>query len=140
MDRKLIDMLEKIRSNWKFWFAVVYFTTLIVVLAAVYNKNIKKPTPEPPAPAPMVTVDLEPVNKRIAVLEQELAAHAATIKAMKSEIDAANNTTQRVERRLQAHTEAFKRLCEYVLVITVDKKIIPRQCLPEYKWAREEGN
>ena len=59
---------------------------------------------------------------------------------MKYEHDALYATNQRLERRIQSHTEAFKRLCEYVMVITIDKKLVPRQCLPEYRWSREEGN
>ena len=135
-----MNMLEKLQSNWKFWFSITYFTVVIVLLAAVYSKHAKRPVPEIIQPVPTVTVDLEPLNKRIAELEQDLTAQTMALKAVKSESDALIASNQRLERRLQSHTEAFKRLCEYVLVITVDKKIVPRQCLPEYKWAREEGN
>jgi len=140
MDTKLMDIVEKLQQNWKFWFTIIYFTVVIVLLAAVFNKHVRRPVPEVIQPAPTITVDLEPLNKRIAALEQDLTAQTMALKAAKSESDALIASNQRLERRLQSHTEAFKRLCEYVLVITVDKKIIPRQCLPEYKWAREEGN
>lgn len=135
-----MDIVEKLQQNWKFWFTIIYFTVVIVLLFAVFNKHVRRPVPEVIQPAPTVTVDLEPLNKRITALEQDLTAQAMALKAAKSEADALIASNQRLERRLQSHTEAFKRLCEYVLVITVDKKIIPRQCLPEYKWAREEGN
>ena len=135
-----MDIVEKLQQNWKFWFTIIYFTVVIVLLAAVFNKHVRRPVPEVIQPAPTITVDLEPLNKRIAALEQDLTAQTMALKAAKSESDALIASNQRLERRLQSHTEAFKRLCEYVLVITVDKKIIPRQCLPEYKWAREEGN
>lgn len=135
-----MDIVEKLQQNWKFWFTIIYFTVVIVLLVAVFNKHVRRPVPEVIQPAPTITVDLEPLNKRIAALEQDLTAQTMALKAAKSESDALIASNQRLERRLQSHTEAFKRLCEYVLVITVDKKIIPRQCLPEYKWAREEGN
>jgi len=31
----------------------------------------------------------------------------------------------------------MKRICEYIWVITIDKKIAPRQCYPEYNWSKE---
>lgn len=142
MDTKLINMIiEKLKSTWKFWFSVVYFTALIMVMFAVYNKHTAKPVPAepPPPPTPAITVDLDPINKKIAVLEQELSAHTTQLQTLKKEHDIVMAANQRLERRAQSHTEAFKRLCEYVMVITIDKKLVPRQCLPEYRWSKEEG-
>ena len=142
MDTKLINMIiEKLKSTWKFWFSLVYFTALIMVMFAVYNKHTAKPVPaEPPSPpTPAITVDLDPINKKIAVLEQELSAHTTQLQTLKKEHDIVMAANQRLERRAQSHTEAFKRLCEYVMVITIDKKLVPRQCLPEYRWSKEEG-
>lgn len=141
MGTKLVDIImEKFKNNWKFWFSVVYFSVLIALVGAVAQKhNTPKVIPPPPPPV-VATVDLAPINKRISDLEQELATQTVTIKNLKLENDSTHSLNQRLERRLQAHTEAFKRLCEYVVVITVDKKIIPRQCLPEYKWIKEEGS
>ena len=142
MDTKLINMIiEKLKSTWKFWFSVVYFTALIMVMFAVYNKHTVKPAPAepPPPPSPTITVDLDPINKKIAVLEQELSAHTTQLQTLKKEHDIVMAANQRLERRAQSHTEAFKRLCEYVMVITIDKKLVPRQCLPEYRWSKEEG-
>ena len=142
MDTKLINMIiEKLKSTWKFWFSLVYFTALIMVMFAVYNKHTAKPVPAepPPPPTPAITVDLDPINKKIAVLEQELSAHTTQLQTLKKEHDIVMAANQRLERRAQSHTEAFKRLCEYVMVITIDKKLVPRQCLPEYRWSKEEG-
>ena len=142
MDREYhMNIIDNLKSTWKFWFGIAYFTLLILVITAVYNKHSVKPTPPAPVPEPVaeVKVDLDPLNRRIASLEAELAAHTAQLRTLKHEHDSMFAANQRLERRIQAHTEAFKRLCEYVVVITVDKKLVPRQCLPEYRWTREEG-
>jgi uncharacterized protein YaaN involved in tellurite resistance len=89
-------------------------------------------------PAP--TVDLEPLQRRIESLENDLQREVQARKLLEAHQDSLEKTNQRLDRRLQSHTEAFKRLCEYVMVITIDKKLVPRQCLPEYRWSREEGN
>jgi len=142
MDRKSIMIQEHIKTNWRFYLGLVYFTLLIIVAVAVFRKQTVTPTPIPqitvPAPA-APTVDLEPLKQRIDQLELDLARQAQIKRSLESTIEQQERVNQRLERRLQAHTEAFKRLCEYVMVITVDKKIVPRQCLPEYKWTREEG-
>jgi len=79
------------------------------------------------------------VLTKIERLEKQIEKQEFLIKRLESSMDAAAANDKQLEKKLQAHTEAFKRLCEYIVVITVDKKIIPRQCLPEYKWAKEEG-
>ena len=138
MDTKL---LENFRANWRFWLSILYFTALFVVLTVVYNRHNAKPVPTPtPVAAPAPTVDLDPLNKRLAALEQELANHVLVTKTLKSEYDSLLVSNQKLERRTQSHLEAIKRMCEYIVVITVDKKIIPRQCLPEYRWSTTEGN
>ena len=137
MDTKLIEFFK---TNWRFWLSIVYFTSLIIVLAVVYNKHTTKNVPPPPVVTPAPTIDLDPINRRLAALEQDLASQAAAYKTLKYEHDALYSTNQRLERRAQAHLEAIKRMCEYIVVITVDKKIIPRQCLPEYRWSTTEGN
>jgi uncharacterized coiled-coil protein SlyX len=122
----------------------VYFTLLILVALAVFRKQTPAPVPVPVAqvttPVPAApTVDLEPLKQRIDQLERDLAQQAQTKRNLDAAIEQHERANQRLERRLQAHTEAFKRICEYVMVITIDKKLVPRQCLPEYKWSREEG-
>lgn len=142
MDRNSIMIQEHIKTNWRFYLGLVYFTLLILVALAVFRKQTPAPvpvaqvtTPVPAAP----TVDLEPLKQRIDQLERDLAQQAQTKRNLDAVIEQHERANQRLERRLQAHTEAFKRICEYVMVITIDKKLVPRQCLPEYKWSREEG-
>lgn len=144
MDTKfnMETVINHLKTTWRYWLAIVYFTILIIVIATVYNKHKVKPVPEPVVavqPAPVV-VDLDPINRRLTALEQDLASQAAAYKTLKYEHDALYATNQRLERRAQAHLEAIKRMCEYIVVITVDKKIVPRQCLPEYRWSTTEGN
>jgi len=117
---------------------------LILVSVAIIRKQTPKPEPLPipvaTAPVPAAPpVDLEPLKQRIDQLERDLAQQAQTKRNLDAAIEQHERANQRLERRLQAHTEAFKRICEYVMVITIDKKLVPRQCLPEYKWSREEG-
>ena len=91
-------------------------------------------------------LDIENINKRIESLEKQiqdqnrlLEKQAITIKWFENNHEGLMTNSKIYERRLQAHTEFLKRTCEYINVITVDKKILPRQCLPEYNWRREDG-
>lgn len=73
--------------------------------------------------------------------ESQLEKQRELVRSLEKENLILENNLRTLEKRTQAHTELLKRMCEYIIVITVDKKIIPRQCLPEYKWSREEyGN
>jgi uncharacterized coiled-coil protein SlyX len=142
MDRNSIMIQEHIKTNWRFYLGLVYFTLLILVALAVFRKQTPAPAPvaQVTTPVPVApTVDLEPLKQRIDQLERDLAQQAQTKRNLDAVIEQHERANQRLERRLQAHTEAFKRICEYVMVITIDKKLVPRQCLPEYKWSREEG-
>jgi len=142
MDRNSIMIQEHIKINWRFYLGLVYFTLLILVALAVFRKQTPAPAPVAQVTTPMPaapTVDLEPLKQRIDQLERDLAQQAQTKRNLDAAIEQHERTNQRLERRLQAHTEAFKRICEYIMVITIDKKLVPRQCLPEYKWSREEG-
>jgi hypothetical protein len=74
-------------------------------------------------------------------IELQLEKQRELVITLEKENSILENNLKTLEKRTQAHTELLKRMCEYIIVITVDKKIIPRQCLPEYKWGREEyGN
>lgn len=143
MDTKISTKVNQhLEQNWRFWLGIVYFSLLILVAVAVVRRQMPAPQPVPvvtvaqPAPAPQPDPALTAAVARIDALEQQLQRQASAAKAQE---DAAAANQQRLERRLQAHTEAFKRMCEYILVITIDKKLVPRQCLPEYRWSREEG-
>ena len=142
MDIKSTMIQDHFKTNWRFYLAIVYFTVLILLVVGIIRKQ--NPAPVPVAAPPQIVVaepkvDIEPLTKRIEQLEQALERQTKANQVLAAQHDQQERVNQRFERRLQAHTEAFKRLCEYVMVITVDKKIVPRQCLPEYRWSREEG-
>lgn len=143
MDTKISTKItQHLEHNWRFWLGFVYFTLLILVSVAVIRKQMperSQPAPEPVAVVASPAVDLEPLQRRIEQLERDLQRESQARKLLETHQENLDKSNQRLERRLQAHTEAFKRICEYVMVITVDKKIVPRQCLPEYRWSREEG-
>lgn len=141
-DIKSIMIQDHFKTNWRFYLTIVYFTVLVLLVIGIVRKQNPAPVPVAAPPQPMVAepkVDIEPLTKRIEQLEQALERQTKANQVLAAQHDQQERVNQRLERRLQAHTEAFKRLCEYVMVITVDKKIVPRQCLPEYRWSREEG-
>lgn len=141
MDTKSTMITEHFKTHWRFYATILYFTVLILLIVGIVRKQ--NPPPVPAAPPPVVAaepkVDLEPLTRRIEQLERDLERQAKANQALAAHHDQHERVNQRLERRLQAHTEAFKRICEYVMAITIDKKLVPRQCLPEYRWAREEG-
>lgn len=141
-DIKSIMIQDHFKTNWRFYLTIVYFTVLVLLVIGIVRKQNPAPVPVAAMPQPVIAetkIDIDPLTKRIEQLEQALERQTKTNQTLTAQHDQQERVNQRLERRLQAHTEAFKRLCEYVLVITVDKKIVPRQCLPEYRWSREEG-
>jgi hypothetical protein len=85
------------------------------------------------------TKDTQVDNQRLDMLEKEILKLSDTNKKLEITNELLGTSVKQVEKRLQAHIDITKRICEYIIVITVDKKIIPRQCLPDYNWKREEG-
>ena len=132
-----------LKNTWRTGLIIVYFlVVLIVSTILIYDRY--RAVPEVPVTAtPAVTVvpeprvDLTPVEDKLKQLET--AVVKTNERVDKSDTAQIQEQIRRLERRLQAQLEYNKRLCEYIMVITVDKKIVPRQCLPEYKWQREEG-
>lgn len=124
------------KSTWIYWFSVAY---LIIVLVMLSRPILEKVADKQPVPEPAVSADHDAALKRIDQLEKLVEKQAVAIKKIDTDNDALAANNRQLEKRLQAHTELAKRMCEYVMVITVDRKIVPRQCLPEYKWTREEG-
>lgn len=125
-----------VKSNFRYWFSIIYLIIAFVAVVVLVHNNTSKPAPVIEQPA----VDLEPLKQQISSLEKQLEQHAKDHKRLESANESLTATVKQLERRAQAQLEYSKRICEYILVITVDKKILPRQCLPEYKWHREEGN
>lgn len=78
--------------------------------------------------------------KRIEALEKQVEDQQKVI----SWYDTYNQTSQtnfkKLDKNQQIQIETLKRICEYIWVITIDKKIVPRQCYSDYNWRREELN
>ena len=75
----------------------------------------------------------------LGTLEAQIEKQNVLIQKLETQNNNLENNLKLLEKRLQANTDVLKRFCEYIVVITVDKKIIPRQCLVDYKWIKEEG-
>ena len=142
MKTKLLNFYQR---TSEYWFLFFYYVLILFVLAfayLVYDKFLVSK----PIEVKSNILDIETINNRINSLEKQiidqnrlLEKQAISIKLFENTHDGLMTNSRINERRLQAHTEFLKRTCEYFNVITVDKKILPRQCLPEYNWRREDG-
>lgn len=142
MKTKLLNFYKR---TSEYWFLFFYYVLILFVLAfayLVYDKFLVSK----PIEVKSNILDIETINNRINSLEKQildqnrlLEKQAISIKLFENTHDGLMTNSRINERRLQAHTEFLKRTCEYFNVITVDKKILPRQCLPEYNWRREDG-
>jgi hypothetical protein len=114
--------------------------TLIIILFIISlflltNILTKSPPKEPITETPQQIVTVNPLS----TLEAQIEKQNVLIQKLETQNNNLENNLKLLEKRLQAHTDVMKRICEYIVIITVDKKIIPRQCLLEYKWSKEEG-
>ena len=114
--------------------------TLIIILFIISlflltNILTKSPPKEPITETPQQIVTVNPLG----TLEAQIEKQNVLIQKLETQNNNLENNLKLLEKRLQAHTDVMKRICEYIVIITVDKKIIPRQCLLEYKWSKEEG-
>lgn len=111
---------------------LMLFFIAIILLAIAFTKSLPK---EPVIETPTKNVTETQFNALIEQLEKQ----NSKIEKLQAQNNNLENNLKLVEKRLQANTDVLKRFCEYIVVITVDKKIIPRQCLSDYKWLKEEG-
>lgn len=114
--------------------------TLIIILFIISlflltNILTKSPPKEPIIETPQQIVTINPLS----TLEAQIEKQNVLIQKLETQNSNLENNLKLLEKRLQANTDVLKRFCEYIVVITVDKKIIPRQCLVDYKWIKEEG-
>ena len=136
------------KNIWKSLLVIFYFLTVITVGSIVVwqkylasGTTVSVPTTSSvTAPGPIIgPTDIHRLQEQINRLQSDLVRQTVIIEQLEAANAGQVEANKKLDRRLQGHLEFNKRLCEYVLVITVDKKIVPRQCLPEYKWQREEG-
>ena len=131
-----MQFITWIKSKYKYWVLLGYLIIIALFITIILQRHLQEKQSIPP-PAP--TVNLEEPLKRIEQLERQLELQKNTTKQQETANEALANSIKQLEKRVQAHTEVVKRMCEYSVIITVDKKILPRQCLPDYNWRREEG-
>jgi len=130
------NFFQWIKPFLRYWFEVIYLLVITGIFAVTvhtgyFDNNEPKIISQ--------TVDLTPLQQQIVNLELKIEQQSLEIKQLSAANESLSSNVKILERRSQAQLEYSKRICEYILVITVDKKIIPRQCLPEYKWHKEEG-
>lgn len=131
-----MQFITWIKSKYKYWVLLGYLIIIALFITIILQRHMQEKQQLPPS-AP--TVNLEEPLKRIEQLERQLELQKNTTKQQETANEALANSIKQLEKRVQAHTEVVKRMCEYIVIITVDKKILPRQCLPDYSWRREEG-
>ena len=131
-----MQFITWIKSKYKYWVLLGYLIIIALFITIILQRHLQEKQSIPP-PAP--TVNLEEPLKRIEQLERQLELQKNTTKQQETANEALASSIKQLEKRVQAHTEVVKRMCEYIVIITVDKKILPRQCLPDYSWRREEG-
>lgn len=78
--------------------------------------------------------------KRIEALEQTVQDQQKVISSYDTYNQISQTNFKRLDKNQQIQVETLKRMCEYIWVITIDKKIVPRQCYSDYNWRREELN
>lgn len=111
------------------------FISFFSVLATIFVQNYGKTEINKSETTNVVDLSEQRMHK----LESEIEKLTNLNKKTEQGVDILANNIKLLEKRLQANTDVIKRMCEYIVVITVDKKIIPRQCLSDYNWKKEEG-
>lgn len=122
------------------WMKTKPIHTLIILLFIISlflltNILLKSPSKEPVIEVTQPTVTVNPLD----TIEAHIEKQNVLIQKLEAQNSNLENNIKLLEKRLQANTDVLKRFCEYIVIITVDKKIIPRQCLLDYKWLKEEG-
>jgi len=135
-----------VKNTWRPTLVIFYFLSVFAVSSMVIWQRYSSSIPPMPATAPVPIVsavqesqNLMPLQEQISKLQSDSVRQHVLIERLEAASAGLVEANKKLDRRLQGQLEYNKRLCEYIMVITVDKKIVPRQCLPEYKWQREEG-
>lgn len=129
----LYAILKWFEKTWRFWVGLVF------VLNIGYLLHLYKQQQPPPA-APIVTIQDDALIKRIEALEKRVEDQQKVIAWYDTYNQNSQTNFKRLDKNQQNQIDVLKRMCEYIWVITIDKKIVPRQCYPEYNWRREEIN
>lgn len=120
----------------------IQFSYFVISLTAltffVYDKYFSTPIEKAPQ-VQMVKTDENTIrlNKLESTVNDLVLTNDSGLNNLMSKLESAVIANQQLEKKLQTQLEFNKRLCEYIVVITVDKKILPRQCLSGYNWFKE---
>jgi len=105
--------------------------TIMTIGYLVYDRQSKpEPKVEVVSPPSVAPKDFEELKLEQQRQEQEL-------KRLAKQIEEQAAMDKKIERKQDNNLQVMKRICEYIWVITIDKKIAPRQCYPEYNWNKE---
>ncbi|NCV41495.1 MAG: hypothetical protein EBW11_13250 [Betaproteobacteria bacterium] len=105
--------------------------TVMTIGYLVYDRQPKQePKVEVVSPPAVAPKDFEELKLEQQRQEQEL-------KRLAKQIEEQAAMDKKIERKQDNNLQVMKRICEYIWVITIDKKIAPRQCYPEYNWSKE---
>lgn len=125
------------KSNWINIFAVIY---ILIALAYLLKIDYRRTEPAAPVVVPVSRdADIDQALKRLDALEKHIENQAAILKTQESNHEQLIKVDRQLDKRLQFQTETLKRMCEYIWVITIEKKLVPRQCYPDFNWRREDA-
>lgn len=145
MDTKLSNIKQWFNSSRSLWVKNIFICSLIILAFLYVDRNMRS-KPETTQPSESQISEEREYFKRVEQLDKQIAdqnliieQHAKNLQQYQINLETLTAANKILEKRLQAHVEVMKRICEYIGVITVDKKIVPRQCLHDYSWRKEEN-
>jgi len=135
----LYAILKWFERTWRFWVALVFVFNMAYI---IHNYRLATVSVQPKVIEPVQDKQdqLDMLVKRIDALEKRIEDQQKVISWYDTYNQSSQNNFKRLDKNQQTQIETLKRMCEYIWVITIDKKIVPRQCYPEYNWRREEVN
>jgi len=131
-------MMSWLKSATKYFISIFFLISIAILTVLIAQKHLAPKEPVA-VPQPQIVFDHESALKRIEQLEKIVERQTFQIQRLETDRDLLTTVNRQLEKRQQFHTDTLRRMCEYIVVITVDKKILPRQCLSDYNWRREEG-
>jgi len=136
------NLFSRCRNTQKYWmfiyFIILFFAVIFTIYKTIYLNEVKN-IDQTANELSVLNTKLDKLEKTTLENNLELQKQILQNKKLITEQETLITANKQLEKRIQAHTELLKRMCEYIVVITVDKKITPRQCLADYSWKREEG-
>lgn len=128
----LYGILKWFERNWRFWVSLAFIANIAYLSQLYYSQ-----------PKPVVEAVEKPnqqLLERLDKIEKELERQDKIIIFYDTYNATQMTNLRKLEKNQLSQIDTLKRMCEYIWVITIDKKIVPRQCYPEYNWRREELN